>query len=151
MPNEVQNFLASFTRKAAADMIKVVEGIPEDKRNWSPLDKGRSAINQAVECAVLAGVTAEILGLGEWPEAQKDPAAYRRASEAIGVDWPVVKAELEKNVDIVAKAIQAVPDEALSKPIDTPFGELTLLQIASYPMWNISYHEGQTTYISTLL
>lgn len=61
MPGPIQNYVSKATTKAANDLITAVENLPEDKRGWSPLDKGRSALDQEAECAILNAFTVDLL------------------------------------------------------------------------------------------
>jgi|SRR5579883_2282332 len=149
MPNELQNFLAAATKKAADDLIAAIERLPEEKRNWKPLDKGRSALDQAAECAILNGATAQVIQNRAWQEGF-DFQEFERAKEELAGDWNRLKALLEENAAKAVSAIQNVPDDALTTSVAMPWGNMTLAQIISYPFWNMSYHEGQTNYIASI-
>jgi uncharacterized damage-inducible protein DinB len=150
MPETLQTFLASATQKAAADLETALMRVPEDKRTWSPMDKARSAMDQAAEVAMLNGYTAHLINNRSW-DTKFDFDDYLQEKAALAQDWNAVKALLDKNTPLVIAAIQAVPDSDLDIEVTLPWGPSSLAQVMSYPYWNMSYHEGQINYIASML
>jgi uncharacterized damage-inducible protein DinB len=150
MPTTMQQFLATATQKAAADLETAFLRIPEDKRSWSPMGQARTALNQMAECALLNGGTAELIQTRVFP-ADFDMAAFGKSLEELAQDWSAVQAMLHANTPKVAAAIQAVDDADLEITIQMPWGPMTLGQIIAYPYWNMSYHEAQINYIASML
>ncbi len=150
MPHTLQDFLASATLKAAADLETALLRIPEDKRGWSVMGDARTALDMAAECAMLCSSTAELMKSRVW-DTNFDFAEYVRTKDELAKDWNAVKELLAKNTAFAIDSINAIPDEALSAEITMPFGTMTLAQIAAYPYWNMSYHEGQINYIASML
>jgi len=149
MPNTLQTFLAAATQKAADDLVATVESLPEDRRGWSPSDKGRTALDQVAECAILNGGTADIIASRTFPPGF-DYQSFQRAKTELAQDWNNLKALLQANTTRVIAAIQSVPDDALEIQIDMPWGKMSLAEILAYPYWNMSYHQGQTYYIGSI-
>ncbi len=149
MPGPLQTFIAAATKKAAGDLIIAVENLPEDKRGWSPLDKGRSALDQAAECAILNASVVGLLKTKEFPK-EFDYTEFVAKKAELAKDWNAVKDLLNTNTAIAVSAIEAVPDSELDIEIEMPWGKYTVAQIMSYPYWNMAYHEGQTNYIGFL-
>ncbi len=145
-----QLFISSLTTKAAADLTTAVEALPEEKRAWQPLDKGRSALDQAAECAILNGFTVQLINSRVFPS-DFSYEAFTASKEALAANWDAVKAELEANTAAVVAAIETVSDDDLAIEIDMPWGRHTMGQIMAYPYWNMSYHEGQVNFIASLL
>jgi hypothetical protein len=150
MASELQNFLVRSTQKACDDLIAAIERLPEDKRTWRPEGKGRSALNQAAECAILNGSTADVINARSWA-IDFDMAGFEGAKQQLEGDWSALKSLLLQNTSRATAAIADVPDALINKELETPFGPMMLSQIMSYPYWNMCYHEGQTTYIETIL
>jgi uncharacterized damage-inducible protein DinB len=150
MPNTLQEFLATATQKAAADLEKAVLNIPEDKRNWSPQRDARTALDQAAEVAMLNGATAKLIKTRKWGT-DFDFSEYESKKAELAKDWNAVKALLDENTPKAVAAIKATPDEDLGIEVMMPWGPMTLAQIISYPYWNMSYHEGQINYIASML
>ncbi len=150
MPNALQTFLAAATQKAADSLIAAVENLPEDKRGWRPFDKGRSALDQAAECAILNGTTAELLVNRAWPE-EYSMDAFQRRKEELAQDWNRLKALLLESTTQFIGVMQAVPEGDMDVQIALRWGPTSLAEIMAYPYWNMSYHEGQTNYIASML
>lgn len=149
MPTTLQTYFATATKKIANDLIEVIDKLPEDKRGWSPNDKGRTALDQAAECAILNGVIAEIIATRAWV-ASFNMESFASDKAQLAQDWTTLKALLLENAAKVVAAIEATPDEALDIEIAIPWGKRTLAEVLGYPYWNMAYHEGQTTYIGTI-
>ena len=91
----------------------------------APGGKGRTALDQLAECAVLNGYTAELIGTRAW---QADTFARFREekAEAAALDWESLRARLQANTRRVAAAIAAVPDKALADEVQL-FGRMMAL------------------------
>ena len=150
MAGSLQGFLMRATQKAADDLVAALLRVPEDRRSWSPMDKGRTALDQVAECAILAGSTADLIGTRKWTMGE-DFSAFIKAKDELAQDWNAVQALLTTNVAKVIEAIRDVPDEDLTVSIAMPWGPMTLDHILAYPYWNMSYHEGQINYIASML
>jgi hypothetical protein len=151
MSNTLQAFLARSTTKAAENLAASVERLPDDKRDWCPMGQARTALNQAAECAILNGSTVDLLTHRTWPEDYDFTEYFRRRDELAAQGWDAVKALLEQNTKRAAEKIADLPDEELALEVTMPWGPMTVAQIASYPYWNMSYHEGQVNYIASML
>jgi uncharacterized damage-inducible protein DinB len=149
MPNTLQEFLATATQKAADDLTEALLRIPEDKRAWRPEDKGRSALDQVAECALLCGYTSELLQSRVWT--MDDFSIYTQEKDEAVKDWDKLSALLQENAKRVIGAIRAVPDADLADEIQMPWSKQTVAEIVSYSYWNMAYHQGQINYIASLL
>ncbi|MEO7718221.1 MAG: DinB family protein [Capsulimonas sp.] len=148
MPKSVQEYVVGVTEKAAKELLAAAMETPEDRRDWSPLDKGRTVIDQVAECALLNGYTAQVLEDRNW--APTAFANYPEEKAAIVTDWGTVSAALEAGLPRLTAAIRGLSDEDLELVLETPFGPMSMEQIASYPVWNMTYHQGQVTYVGIL-
>jgi len=149
MPNTLQDYLATATQKASADLAAALLRLPEDKRGWSPGEKSRTALDQVAECAILNEYTAELIQTRTW---QADwfadfPAAKAKAAQ----DWGTLQARLQESAARVAAAIADVPDEALADEIQLFGRTMALAEVMARSYWNMTYHEGQIVYIGSLL
>ena len=150
MPNTLQEFLAQAAQKAAGDLEAAVLRLPEDKRSWSPMGDARTALDQAAECAIVNGSTADLIESREWPRTG-DYADFQRAKTELARDWEALRSLLQTNTSKVTTVIRAIPNADLGIEVQLPWGPSTLAQIASYPYWNMAYHEGQINYIASML
>lgn len=149
MPNTLQDYLATATQKASADLAAALLRLPEDKRGWSPGEKSRTALDQVAECAILNEYTAELIQTRTWqPDWFADfPAAKAKAAQ----DWGTLQARLQESAARVAAAIADVPDEALADEIQLFGRTMALAEVMARSYWNMTYHEGQIVYIGSLL
>ncbi len=154
MPYSLQDFFAAATQKAADDLLAAFLHLPEDKRDWSPGEKSRTALDQVAECTLLNGYMADLIQTRTW---QQDWFANFPAekAEAAAQDWDTLHARLQESTRRVAQAIAAVPDEALTDEIALPdwttARTMTVAEAVAHSYWNMTYHEGQINYIASLL
>jgi uncharacterized damage-inducible protein DinB len=150
MSNTLQEFLAGSIPKAMEDLEAALLRLPEDKRGWCPMGKARTALDQAAECALLNGSTADLIKTKTWSMGS-DFSEYESQKAALREDWTAVQALLHENTAKVAEAVRGVPDEDLDIEIDMPWGPMTMAKVMAYPYWNMCYHEGQINYIASML
>ncbi len=149
MSNILTEFFATATQKASDGLITAFLRLPDDKRGWSPEGKGRTALDQVAECALLNGFTATLIETRTWQDdafsgffAQKEEAAR---------DWGKLQPLLMENTHRVIASLRAVPEDALGDEIVLPWNKQTLAETIAYPYWNMAYHEGQISYLASLL
>lgn len=150
MPHTLQDYLVTATHRAAADLAAALLRLPEDRRGWSPEGKGRAALDQVAECAVLNGYTAELIQTRTW-QADWLPRFPAAKAEAAALDWDALHARLQESAARVADAIAGVPDGALADGVPLFGRTMTLAEILARSYWNMTYHEGQIVYIGSLL
>ena len=80
-----------------------------------------------------------------------DFSAFNRAKSELAADWSAVRDRLGQNTARVAAVIRATANADLSVEVAMPWGPMTLSQLAAYPYWNMTYHEGQINYIASML
>ncbi len=149
MATSLQKFLADATRRAAQDMLDAALLLAEDKRGWQPLGKGRSALDQIAECAMINHNTVEMIQSRQFPAT--DMEAWIQAKHKLAEDWEKAVALLVSSAAEAADTILTVTDDALPIEIALPWGgTFTMQKTIAYPAWNMGYHQGQITYIHTL-
>lgn len=144
----IQEYAAAAIEKSANDLIQAALSLPEDKRDWKPLDKGRSALSQLAECAVINELSAQVVETGIW--SGERPVMSGRHVTALDTFDDAVEA-LRGGAAHLAAAVRGAADANLDDVIHLPWRTLTLAQVFLMPLWNMSYHEGQINYIGTLL
>jgi uncharacterized damage-inducible protein DinB len=150
MPHTLQEFAADAARRAAKDLLDAALLLPDDRRGWQPLGKGRSALDQLAECAMINGGTVEIIQSHQFPVT--DMEAWMQAKTNLAEHWEQCAALLQSSAAQAAEAILTVTDDQLPLEIVMPAqgGPFSLAQIIFYPYWNMTYHQGQITYIGSL-
>jgi len=150
MSVSAQEYVATATERVAEDFIKAFERIPEDKRHWSPAEGARSAADQLAEIALLNGSTANLVKTKSFP-ADFDMAQFFAMKGKQAQDIEGTLALLKQNTATLLDAVRSVSDDDLGVEIQMPWGLMTVRQIMGYPLWNMSYHEGQINYIASIL
>jgi hypothetical protein len=121
-----------------------------DSAMWSPLDKGRTAVNQVGECALIAGMTAKMIEAKAMPPV--DMSKFGEAVAEIATSAENVLSLLATNVDALCAAVAAMTEADHAVSVTMPWGQsMTLTEVAMLNYWNNTYHEGQINYIATLL
>ena len=145
-----QEFLAAATQKAGTDLLAALDSLPEGKRTWQPAPAARSAMDQVAECAILSGVVADTVTTRTGPDAGFMQSFFGEKA-LLAQEEANARALLQTNVARVVAAIQALPDADLETEVNMPWGGMTLRALCTYPFWNMSYHQGQITYIGSLI
>ena len=150
MSTTLQEFFADATLKASEDLAEALLRLPEDKRDWSPEGKGRTALDQAAECALLNGYTVNLLQTRRWSDNAME--TFQRDRDALlPQGWEALHTRLREGAGRFAAAVRAIPDDALTDEIEMPWRTQTVAEIVAYPYWNMTYHLGQINYIASLL
>jgi hypothetical protein len=134
--------MAFLLRQSYADLISAAEKLG-DKIAWSPQDKGRTAQDQLTEC----GVFAQMIVLFAQGETNLD-----MASLSAPIDTPEKSLALCREFsEKLAVLVENQTIEGLNKVVETPFGARSMVRFLMLCYWNNGYHEGQISYISTLV
>lgn len=141
--------ITAETESALKMLFASARRMPEDKLNWSPLDAGRTVMDQLQECAITADMFLPYFDASYTPMAK----GYEEFG-AISSQWKTIDECEAKCKELTAKltaAIEATPAEKMAEVHDLPWGEKhTLGAIATFHAWNMTYHLGQINYIQTL-
>lgn len=150
MPKTIQGFLADAAQKASVDLTTAFLRLPEEKRNWRPDEKARTALDQFAECVLLNGYTAETISTRQMAVGSMENYP-REKTEVMAQDWEQIHARFQSNTAKVVAAIRAVSEEDMEAAVSMPWGPMTVAQIITYPHWNMTYHEGQINYLASIL
>ncbi len=161
MQSTIQEFVAEELQRTMDDLMAALLALPEEKRQWSPLEKGRTALDQVAECAVTNKYIAVIIECACVPNGRENLTPETRAALNDAEAWNSEKAGLARDTDTVTAALQentrrlidailAAPTASLDTEVKLPWEKTALSSVIAYPWWNMSYHEGQINYIDTL-
>lgn len=145
-----QQTLAQMIRTSYEALTRAASELG-DKMDWRPLNKGRSALDQVIECASFAQLGTHILTHQALPP--MDQGVFEELHAEHGTPEKAL-ALAQSASDEFARAIEAFPAEKMGEKITLPFGggmEKALGEIPLMAYWNTVYHEGQINYIQTLL
>ena len=116
---------------------------------WSPLDKGRTAVDQVAECALITDWVAQTLE--DFTLAPMDWEAYGTSKASLDTPEKALGALKPASERCIA-ALRQLPSEKAGDVVELPWGEnCTLGELANIVWWNNTYHNGQICYIQTLL
>jgi len=147
-----QDQIIRSTRFALEDLFRTAKAVPLDKIEWTPLEEGRSVLDQLQECAQAPVWYKSILEARAWLfDEEKWEQALKERKE-----WNTIeKCEevAKENTEKLFETIQNFPDEDLDIMVHFPFHGGILRSIADimgFHHWNLVYHTGQINYIQTL-
>src|SRR5438270_13923316 len=145
----LQQQVAKMTREAWEGLMRTAAFVPEEKRDWVPQGKARTLHDILVECAVLPGRYALLLGNEELPPPDRE--GYERAKAALNT-LEKIKAAGDPAIALLCQLIEAVPDERLDETRAMPWGgTMTLADRLFICYWNLTYHNGQVNYLQLLV
>lgn len=134
---------------SVTSLTKLINELGENA-SWSPLDKGRTALDQVAECALIAGFAAGIIQSKEVPPV--DWAAFETAKKGLAADSAATLAALAAKTGELTAVLEGLSADDAAFEVTLPWGEVvTLAGLADVVYWNNTYHEGQINYIQTLL
>ena len=138
-----------YLKSSAVDLAKLITALG-DKASWSPLDKGRTALNQVAECALMTGACVGIIANKAVPNF--DWEAFGKAQAELETDTSALLAALADNTEALAAAIEGLSAEDAAFEVTMPWGETyTLAGLADVNYWNNTYHQGQINLIQQMV
>jgi hypothetical protein len=147
-----QEYMASATQSAANEAFKYAKAVTADKVEWSPLDAGRSVLDQAREMAKCPDWACQLLTTGSDDWSEEQVAAQK---EEMG-QWKTVEqceAACNEKLKKLFVVFSEIPDSRLEEKKWLPYDggrDFTVMEMMDYPRWNFNYHLGQIGYIQTL-
>lgn len=145
----LQEFIADETMRSCESLIHQATKMG-DKASWSPMDEGRTALDQVAECALICASLPDVIKNWKMPEFTPEfMEEYEKSKAALTLEQAVQM--LQEKTALLCDAIRAVPTEELSGTMQfwgpEPWSKTGVL---NYHNWNMTYHVGQLNYIQTL-
>lgn len=147
-------FLAGKIRTGGGALQEAVAKMPDDRIAWQPVtdgNKGRDALDQALECAYLNEWVAKGYKTGEMPPIDWDDYKVQtdaRRSKSACLAW------LQSSTEALASAIAGFPADKIGDEVSDPIHDGKTTTWADFAIdlfyWNTVYHEGQVNYIQVL-
>ncbi len=143
--------IVRLNSEAAEYFLVNIHEMPEDRQDWSPLEKGRSAVNQLAEAVQFPMMCVRIFQEGsaefhsdEWLTAERAWREQFRRPEQLEEMFRQSMAKLNET-------LLAAKGRDLGEVITFPSGfQITLERVAWWTLQNLWYHYGQINYIQTL-
>jgi uncharacterized damage-inducible protein DinB len=146
--------LVKQTQKAADDVCRAAEAVPEDRANWSPGGESRSVLDQMREVATQAAWFLPIIRDRKAPEFDRHAILEaKHLRESFDTIEQCAEAARTSTVEL-CQAISAFPEPKLDEEIVLPFGggsTMTMADVLGLPYWNMVYHLGQINQIQLVL
>ncbi len=148
----MQDLIVRQTQRSLDDLLRSIEALPEDKRDWSPGGEARSALDMLREVAWAPTFYMPFLqpGEGDWGQGHEDIRAKSREPLSFEEGRELA---FRANSELCA-FISSVPDERLDEEVTLPFGGgmvLTMAEVLGIHNWNLVYHLGQVNAIQRML
>ncbi len=123
--------------------------MPEDKLEWVPLGEARTALDQVQECAIAPLIYLRVID----PHGTKGVADYQKARELRKELSTLEQCEAaaNENCRLFCDQVLSLSDDDLMREVTMPWGAPgTVLQAASIPSWNFTYHLGAVNQIQRM-
>lgn len=150
---KLQDYIAENTRSSAAAAFKAAKAVPADKLEWSPMDNGRSTLDQCRELAMCPDWAMSIISGEKMPEWSEELAAKIKEEQSAWKTVEDCERECNARLDKYCAYLKSMPDERLSETKWLPYDggrDFSMPEMMEYPRWNFDYHAGQINYIQTL-
>jgi len=146
----INTLAAQLIRRASGDLARIVTLTAPDRLEWSPLDEGRTVLDQVIEVAKATEIGARTLEARG--RIKLDPREFdeHKAKCATIAD---ALASLSQATDRIVAVIEAFPPQHWDDTINLPFGEgvdRSFAELAMMHYWHMTYHYAQIAYIQTL-
>ncbi|MBS1721773.1 MAG: hypothetical protein JSS66_02070 [Armatimonadetes bacterium] len=148
-----QQQMIDSTQKAADEAFKYAKAVPGDKVSWSPLDSGRSVLDQCREMAMCPGWAFDIIEGKEQPEWNEETMAAIKAEQEQWKSVEDCQAECNRRLGKLFELYRGISDDRLKETKWLPYDggrDFTVAEMMDYPRWNFNYHLGQIAYVQTL-
>ncbi len=141
------------TNRVMESLFRTARAVPEEKRDWKPLDQGRSVLEQLQECAQAPRIFIHALTHHNTDFGEERMARWREERQG----WTTLEeceARCQANTEALVELIRGLSDGELDQTITAggPNGprELSLADVAMAHHNNMLYHVGQINYVQTL-
>ena len=140
--------LISRSETSAAALLKGLQYVPKEKRDWKPAPSALSAQEIAAHATYWTIYFTQAVKVEKLPEPAEDAwkAQTKELKDA---------AQTEKLVERVHQefitAVKGLSEKDLSREVQLPWGKGTVAETVGGNYWHLTYHQGQLSYIQTLL
>ena len=147
-----KQIIREVTESSMKHLFAAARRTHEDKLNWSPMDLGRTVIDQLAECALMPDFPAHILTHRAMPDLSPQRMVEFRAKKAELTTIDACEEVCRAKTEAFLAVVDAFPDADWMHEVVMPWGEepWSFLGVARLPSWNSDYHCGQINYIQTL-
>jgi hypothetical protein len=142
-----QEVLVRLVREHTKSLLRAARCLPADKLNWQAGPGNRTPLSILRELATLSRSTPQIVRKRKMTWSPEEFAQYQ-AEAAKLTDFEDILARIESSTERIAELINATDPAVYGQPVEMPWpGDSRVVDILSYHLWNLNYHEGQLNYI----
>src|SRR5579862_7378125 len=118
----VNEVAAKLTQQAADKLVTNLNAMPADKHQWKPIDQGRTAHHQILECTVINGMAATILRDKAFPnmEGADWGKVFEKAAAENDTTEKLLASFAKATGDLIAST-KAFPLASLDESVMVPF------------------------------
>lgn len=121
----IKNLILTLLDSGQHQLINTFAAVPDDKLDWRPLDKGRSALDSFAEAAQMADVGRRIIESRGQFRVTPDLLDTLSATRATWSREEALAA-METNHTALLSAVAACSDEELAQPVTRMDGRMTM-------------------------
>lgn len=147
-----KEMIISLLQTGEQGLTRTFDAVPDDKLNWAPLDKGRTALDAYGEAAQTCNMAAQIAQTkGHYKPSRE--TFMQLAGERAAWSKTDAMAAMKANSAALHAALENLSDEDLSQPVTMPIGGGMTLPLGGWVM--MAYRSfisrfAQINYIQTL-
>lgn len=147
-----KSFIRLMTEIGNEEIFRAARKVPADKLEWSPLDHGRSVLDQLQECSQSPDWCSGLMESRQMPDFNDE---FIGAMMAERKQWTTIEeceAACKAKTAKLFEVLETFPESDLDATIQLPFLDrpMTYAELALIHYWNCTYHCGQINYIQTL-
>ena len=147
-----KDLILNLMQNGEQSLIRTFQAVPDDKLNWAPLDKGRTALDAFAEAAQICQM---VTGLVQSKGEQKPSPQMFAQMKAERASWTKDDALAAMNTNAAAlyTAIGVLSEDELAMPVTMPMGGGMTMPLGAWVM--MAYRAfiarfAQINYIQTL-
>lgn len=146
MACETAEHAKMLTHEQHKQLLRDLNHIPDDKLDWVPMGKAKTAKQIIVECAgayrwLAAKIRGDENADGQWGEVFAMAPPTREETAKL----------LEECWGQLAPVLDGVEEGELGEKRQAFWGETTVGDLLFFCEWHSTYHSGQLNYIQTML
>jgi hypothetical protein len=144
---DAKQALVRLVQEHTKGFIKAVRCFPKDKLTWQARPKNRTPLDIIQEVATVAWGIPEVVRTRKMTWSEED-FAKMLAARAKLTDVEAIIAKIEAATAMIVAMINATDPADYDNTVEMPWpGDFRIVDMLTYHMWNINYHEGQLIYI----
>jgi uncharacterized damage-inducible protein DinB len=148
---DTQAVLVRLVREHTKGFIRAARCFPTEKLTWRAGPNNRTPLDILQEVATISTGTPEILANRKMAWSPEEFAQHQQERSKL-TDLEEIISRVEASTDLIVSTIEAVNPATYDQTVEMPWpGDFRIVDILTYHLWNLNYHEGQLVYILTAM